>query len=576
MLKAIPIASIKNSEDAMDKAKSALVCLLLCLMAFIADAQSLIDGPESVIFDEARNRYLVSNWMGGSIVEIDSLGGQKYFAGDVTRSAGLCISGDTLWAAANNPNRVLAFDLNTGENLINVTIYGSVFFDSIELDSSGFVYITDSNNPNPGGRIFRLKISDLSYIVYYDTGISRPQTMRFLPDENALIFCTADTPGKIQKLNLTDSTLATVTTCSIATGFDGITFDNYGNVYLSSWTFEGIFRYDSLFTEPPVQIRTGISGPTSLYYNRRDNILAAPNFYSTEINFFQMYLTVETDSTIGWAPFEVNFSGASDLSIVSWNWDFGDGGTSALQSPSHTFNQGGIHNVTLQVDTGDETLERSLHIFVLADTLIAPEVMITPGNSYEVEIYARNSIPLNMIQVPIEYAGTLPLTYDSFSTAGCRTEYFDQQIIVNNDPSNKRAAFRLYNADDTPDLEPGSGSVLKIYFSVPISAQPGQEAPIIIDGYNDKVPFFYGHYLDLYNPFTIDGDFVSFKCGDANSNYTVNLLDITYLIDFLYKGGASPVPYAAGDVDASGIVNILDITYLINFLYKGGPAPNCG
>jgi uncharacterized protein (TIGR02145 family) len=31
-----------------------------------------------------------------------------------------------------------------------------------------------------------------------------------------------------------------------------------------------------------------------------------------------------------------------------------------------------------------------------------------------------------------------------------------------------------------------------------------------------------------------------------------------------------------GDVNNTGTVNIQDITYLINFLYKGGPAPDCG
>jgi len=31
-----------------------------------------------------------------------------------------------------------------------------------------------------------------------------------------------------------------------------------------------------------------------------------------------------------------------------------------------------------------------------------------------------------------------------------------------------------------------------------------------------------------------------------------------------------------GDVNNSGGINILDITYLINYLYKGGPQPDCG
>ncbi len=66
-----------------------------------------------------------------------------------------------------------------------------------------------------------------------------------------------------------------------------------------------------------------------------------------------------------------------------------------------------------------------------------------------------------------------------------------------------------------------------------------------------------------------------YACGDADGNMEINILDITYLISHLYKGGPSPEPPEAGDANADGLINILDITYLINFLYKGGPAPVC-
>ncbi len=61
--------------------------------------------------------------------------------------------------------------------------------------------------------------------------------------------------------------------------------------------------------------------------------------------------------------------------------------------------------------------------------------------------------------------------------------------------------------------------------------------------------------------------------GDANRDEILNILDITFLISFLYKSGPSPDPYEAGDSNCDRIVNILDITYLINHLYRGGPGP---
>ena len=61
--------------------------------------------------------------------------------------------------------------------------------------------------------------------------------------------------------------------------------------------------------------------------------------------------------------------------------------------------------------------------------------------------------------------------------------------------------------------------------------------------------------------------------GDPNGNEAINLLDITFLINYLYKGGPPPIPEAAGDANCNGATNILDVTYLINYLYKGGNPP---
>ncbi len=77
---------------------------------------------------------------------------------------------------------------------------------------------------------------------------------------------------------------------------------------------------------------------------------------------------------------------------------------------------------------------------------------------------------------------------------------------------------------------------------------------------------------------TDSGDFnlvISYLCGDANGDGNINILDIIYLISFVYKGGPAPSPFGSGDVNATQTINILDITYMIAFLYQGGPELNC-
>jgi len=68
---------------------------------------------------------------------------------------------------------------------------------------------------------------------------------------------------------------------------------------------------------------------------------------------------------------------------------------------------------------------------------------------------------------------------------------------------------------------------------------------------------------------------VSSLCGDANGDGVLNVLDISYIINFLYNGGPEPNPFESGDFDSDGYINILDITYMIIYLYGDGKAPMC-
>jgi hypothetical protein len=64
-------------------------------------------------------------------------------------------------------------------------------------------------------------------------------------------------------------------------------------------------------------------------------------------------------------------------------------------------------------------------------------------------------------------------------------------------------------------------------------------------------------------------------CGDANHDRTVNIFDITAIIEYLYLDGPAPDPLESADVNGDMVINIFDITYLVSFLYLDGPEPTC-
>lgn len=69
----------------------------------------------------------------------------------------------------------------------------------------------------------------------------------------------------------------------------------------------------------------------------------------------------------GQAPLQVDFTDRSVGNIISWEWNFGDGTTSTLQNPSHTYTSSGEYDVALQVTNAlgsDSCLELQQYITV--------------------------------------------------------------------------------------------------------------------------------------------------------------------------------------------------------------------
>ena len=86
----------------------------------------------------------------------------------------------------------------------------------------------------------------------------------------------------------------------------------------------------------------------------------------------------------------------------------------------------------------------------------------------------------------------------------------------------------------------------------------------------------YGLGHGFWQDFGTSGQGCCNLAGDASNNDAVNILDVTYVINYLYKGGPPPVCNDEGDANGNNSINILDVTHLINYLYKGGPPPICG
>lgn len=68
----------------------------------------------------------------------------------------------------------------------------------------------------------------------------------------------------------------------------------------------------------------------------------------------------------------VNFDATCSLHAAAYLWDFGDGGSSTIATPQHTFAGSGDHDVTLTVESkGGKTSSRTINVTITSNGSVA-------------------------------------------------------------------------------------------------------------------------------------------------------------------------------------------------------------
>lgn len=107
-----------------------------------------------------------------------------------------------------------------------------------------------------------------------------------------------------------------------------------------------------------------------------------------------------TNSTSGMVLLPVKFTDTS-VAATSWNWSFGDGSYSNLQSPSHLFSSAGIFRVSLNASNiyGSSIYQTSIQALTganeIADTTI-PGISITTPSGQQFLTYDSVQLPVSV------------------------------------------------------------------------------------------------------------------------------------------------------------------------------------
>jgi len=219
---------------------------------------------------------------------------------------------------------------------------------------------------------------------------------------------------------------------------------------------------------------------------------------------------------------------------------------------------------------------------------IIPDSTASPDDSFSVivdytyynepVILIENEVIENVPTIPISLSAFENLSPDSFDLVSPNLDFVEENssiefvwfqtadqnqnhnvlydLIISND-STFSESLTIYNLIDTSyiltDTPPSDSLNLKYYWRI--------------------------RAHDLWGASTFSNQVYSFSisyiCGDANNDDSINIFDITHIISYLYLSDPSPYPLDAADVNNDDVVNIFDITYLIAYLYLDGPDPTC-
>lgn len=245
--------------------------------------ENALDEPESVVYDEKYDRYLVSSCGHGKIIQIDDLGQQSYFNTAVKYTLGLHIFNDTVYVSSNDGalKGVVGMPLETRGVTFNAKIPEQELLNDITSDNSGNLYVTDCD----ANKVYKVRIEETSYTNFVSSGLGYPNGILFDESNNRLLVLNCMLAGyPITAVSLVDSTVTNVVNTNIS-AIDGFDTDSNGYYYFSSWTTDKVYRYDESFTNPPEVVSEGHNDPADISINEQENLLLIPNYSSNQIDF---------------------------------------------------------------------------------------------------------------------------------------------------------------------------------------------------------------------------------------------------------------------------------------------------
>ena len=177
--------------------------ILLLSVTNLTRGQS-IQSPEAVVFDYDYERWLVSNYFQGCIVQLDLDGNVTYFTEfGLDHPRGMTIKDGILYVTVTT--EIKGFDLSSGTEVFSLFIPNENYLNDVECDDDGHLYMSGSVT----SKVYKVYLSSSNHTVFANV-VGVPNGLLLDKINNRLLICLWGNNAPIKAINLSDSTVSTI------------------------------------------------------------------------------------------------------------------------------------------------------------------------------------------------------------------------------------------------------------------------------------------------------------------------------------------------------------------------------
>lgn len=350
-----------------------LLTLSLSFVVGLLSAQEYLI-IEAVEYDEANNRFLVSN--SNSIISRLPDGTLEFFGDGNDATHGMEIIDNTLFAIKSTfgGNWILGYDLTTEEEVMALPIPEADFLNGMGTDGISKLWVSDFG----AEEIYEIDVADIdnpAYTMVAETSGDIPNGVVYDAANDRVLIVTWDNMGPILQMDPTTYEVTNAGSSGLSQ-CDGIDNDGDNNFYVSSWNPTRITRFDENFSTSEIISAPGLSSPADISYAVAIDTLAVANSGNETVTF-------------------IGFDDSNNIEAEESNpLAFNVFPNPVDQSSKVSFNLPQSMNVTLNVmDTSGKIVEQLLNENLSAGQHHVLMVGITlPKGYYIYELQAEESV----------------------------------------------------------------------------------------------------------------------------------------------------------------------------------------